>query len=152
MSRSDKVAAFVVLGIIAIVAITAAVVLTTAKNDGQPSFLGAVGISGTADATSFSVSLTMTVTLGRYGSCESGGYGDIQAGSQVEIVNQKHEVLALGTLTKSSTGTCEFEASIKDIPVGEKMYGAKLGNANRGVIWKNENDARTGGWALTLGD
>jgi hypothetical protein len=152
MSRSDKVAAFAVLGIIGIVAVIATIVLATAKNEGKPSFLSAAGVGGTAAATSFSASVTMTVTLGKYGSCGSGGYSDIRAGGQVEIVNQKHEVLALGTLTKSSTGTCEFKASVKDIPVGEKMYGAKLGNANRGVIWKNENDARALGWALTLGD
>jgi hypothetical protein len=151
MSRSDKIAAFAVLGILAIVAVVAAIVLATGKDDGKPSFLSGTGAGDTAAATSFSASLTMSVTLGSYGSCESGGYGDIRSGAQVEIVNQKHEVIALGTLRKSSTGTCEFEASIKDIPVGEKMYGAKVGNANRGVIWQSENDARTMGWALTLG-
>jgi hypothetical protein len=154
MDRTNKIAAIVAFSIFGVAALVTVLLLATSKSDGKPP-IWAIGPT-TANAivgkpTSFTATVTMSVSLDTYSRCESGGYGDIRTGAQVEIVNEKNEVLAVGTLTKSSTSTCDFSASIKSVPVGEKMYGAKLGNANRGVIWKSETEARGAGWALSLG-
>ena len=94
----------------------------------------------------FTVSGTMTVN----GLCGSGGYSDIRRGSQVEIVNQDNEVLGVGTL-ETGVGSCSFKFSVSGIPEGERLYGAKIGNSNRGVIWHSEQDAKYQGFHLTLG-
>jgi hypothetical protein len=94
----------------------------------------------------FTVSGTMTVN----GLCGSGGYSDIKLGGQVEIVNQDNEVLGVGTLG-TGVGSCSFKFTVSGIPEGERLYGAKIGNANRGVIWHSEQDAKHQGFHLTLG-
>lgn len=100
--------------------------------------------------TSFDTMLTMTVDAGGSG-CSKGGYSDIRSGAQVEVINQKNEVLAVGNLDNTGPD-CQFWSLIKGVPAGEKLYGVKVGNANRGVIWKTEDEARGGGgWTLTLG-
>ncbi|HUQ55341.1 hypothetical protein [Lentzea sp.] len=95
----------------------------------------------------FTVSGTMTVN----GLCGSGGYSDVRLGGQVEIVNQDNEVLGAGTLQTATGGLCSFKFTVSGIPEGERLYGAKIGNANRGVIWRSESDARYQGFHLTLG-
>lgn len=150
MNRSSKQAALVLLGIFVAGALAAVIVLVTHNNSDGRSSAGFAGF--TQPSTSFTATLTMTVSLGTYGECEGGGYGDIRSGAQVEIVNQKREVLAIGTLARATSSGCTFNATITEIPLGEKMYGAKVGNANRGIIWQTEAEARTVGWALTLGD
>ncbi|RSM64951.1 hypothetical protein DMH04_50245 [Kibdelosporangium aridum] len=149
MNRSSKQAALVLLGIFMAGALAAVIVLVTHESDGTSPI---AFTNSPPPPTSFTASVTMTISLGRYSSCESGGYRDIRSGGQVEIVNQKHEVLALGTLTRSTLASCEFMATVANIPFGERMYGAKLGNANRGIIWKTESEARSTGWSLTLGE
>ncbi|WP_207310502.1 hypothetical protein [Lentzea alba] len=111
---------------------------------------GTTSVSPTPSSSSspnvFTVSGTMTVN----GLCGSGGYSDIRRGGQVEIVNQDNEVLGVGTL-ETGVGSCSFEFSVSGIPEGERLYGAKIGNANRGVIWHSEQDAKYQGFHLTLG-
>ncbi|GGU36909.1 hypothetical protein [Lentzea flava] len=99
---------------------------------------------GTPDA--FTVSGSMTVD----GSCGSGGYSDIRDGAQVEIVNQDNKVLGVSTL-QTSNERCHFTFTVRGIPTGERLYGASTGNANRGVIWKTEQEAKSDGFHLTLG-
>jgi hypothetical protein len=95
----------------------------------------------------FTVSGTMTVN----GLCGSGGYSDIKYGSQVEIVNQDNEVLGVGKLETNTGSLCSFKFTVSGIPEGARLYGAKIGNANRGVIWHSEEDAKYQGFHLTLG-
>jgi hypothetical protein len=95
----------------------------------------------------FTITGTMTV-LGR---CGSGGYTDIELGSQVEIVNQDNKVLAVTNLQAGSGGACSFKFTVIGVPAGERLYGAKIGNANRGVIWHSEQEAKLEGFHLTLG-
>lgn len=147
-NRAAAIAASVIFGAGA-VATGIVLVLSSGHDSGnQPNG----NPDGFLKPTSFTATVSMQVHVGEYGTCEGGGYSDIRSGSQVEIVNQKNEVLAHGTLERSvPVSDCTFSASVEDIPSGEKMYGAKVGNVNRGVIWKNETEARSG-WALSLGD
>ncbi|MDX8145196.1 hypothetical protein SK854_24005 [Lentzea sp. BCCO 10_0061] len=117
-----------------------------------PDLLRSAGTNSATPSTSaspnaFTVSGSMTVN----GSCGSGGYADIALGGQVEIVNQDNEVLGVGTLQTGAGARCSFRFTVSGIPEGERLYGAKIGNANRGVIWKSQQEARTEGFHLTLG-
>jgi len=85
------------------------------------------------------------------GLCGSGGYSDIRLGGQVEIVNQDNKVLGVDTLQTDVDGLCSFKFMVSGIPEGERLYGAKIGNANRGVIWHSEQEAKYQGFHLTLG-
>ncbi|WP_285638895.1 hypothetical protein [Lentzea sp. NBRC 102530] len=102
--------------------------------------------SSTSGPATFTVDGSMTVN----GNCGSGGYSDIRLGGQVEIVNQDNEVLAVGTLM-NGVGSCKFNFSVSGVPEGERLYGTKIGNANRGVIWKSQQEAKSEGFHLTLG-
>ncbi|MGW6446200.1 hypothetical protein [Lentzea sp. NPDC055074] len=94
----------------------------------------------------FTVEGSMSVS----GRCGSGGYSDMRDGTQVEIVNQDNKVLGVSTL-KSGDSSCFFTFTVRDLPTGERLYGASTGNANRGVIWKTQQEAATEGFHLTLG-
>ncbi|MGW6934900.1 hypothetical protein ACWGE0_32890 [Lentzea sp. NPDC054927] len=84
------------------------------------------------------------------GSCGSGGYSDIRDGAQVEIVNQDNKMLGVSALRKGED-RCVFTFTVRDIPTGERLYGASTGNVNRGVIWKTQQEAMAEGFHLTLG-
>jgi hypothetical protein len=100
-----------------------------------------------AAPTTFSLTGSMTVTCGTYG---CGGYSDIHAGAQVEVVDRDNRVLAVGELRQSGvSGSYAF--MVVDVPKGKGMYGVHIGNNNRGVIWKSEAEASTSGFALSLG-
>lgn len=94
----------------------------------------------------FTISGSMTAS-----GCGSGGYSDIRAGAQVEVTNQGNEVLGVTSLEKSGSAYCTFKFRVSGIPSGQKLYGVHVGNSNRGVIWKTEQEARTEGFLLTLG-
>lgn len=80
----------------------------------------------------------------------SWGYDDIADGAQVEVINQQHDVLAVGYLLSTDTpGYFEFE--VPAVPRGHDMYGVSVGNANRGVIWQSEQETESYGFQLTLG-
>ena len=114
-----------------------------------PDLLRSGGTSPASTSSSpnvFTISGSMTVN----GRCGAGGYTDITLGGQVEIVNQDNEVLGVGTL-QGGTGSCSFRFTVSGIPEGERLYGAKIGNASRGVIWHSEQDAKHQGFHLTLG-
>lgn len=149
MTRQSKIAAFVAASVLGLAAIATVLVLVTSKTDNTANLLGTAGLATTAAPTSFAANITMGVSGATR--CESGGYSDIRDGAQVQVVNQKNEVLAVGILSRTSPTKCEFASVVGDIPLGEKMYGAKVGNANRGVIWKSEDEAKTSGWSLNLG-
>jgi hypothetical protein len=95
------------------------------------------------------------------GTCR--GYDDIDTGAQVEVVNGKNEVLAIGKLGSSkldagvksdgtSYATFTYEFTVAGVPRGEKLYGVHVGNANRGIIWESEMQASTTGFALSIGN
>ncbi|MFI6101591.1 hypothetical protein ACIA8G_39105 [Lentzea sp. NPDC051213] len=94
----------------------------------------------------FAVDGSMTVN----GVCGSGGYSDMRDGAQVEIVNQDDKVLGVSTLNRGES-QCFFTFTVRNVPTGERLYGASTGNSNRGVIWKTEQEAMAEGFHLTLG-
>jgi hypothetical protein len=96
-----------------------------------------------AAPATFTVSFSITINDGYPG---YGGYSDITTGGQAEVVNQRNEVLGVGTLNCYSS-TCT--AQIIGIPSGQALYGAHTGNQARGIIWHKETEASS--FALTLG-
>lgn len=83
--------------------------------------------------------------------CTSRGYQDISEGAQVQVVSQSNEVLGVGVLTREwSERLCTYRFTIPDVPSGERLYGVRMGNSNRGTLWKTEDDARRG-VEMTLG-
>lgn len=107
--------------------------------------LGRASVEWSAPDT-FTVDGSMTVA----GQCGFGGYSDIRDGTQVEIVNQDNKVLGVSAL-KSEDTSCHFTFSVRDVPTGERLYGASVGNSNRGTIWKTQEEAAAEGFHLTLG-
>jgi hypothetical protein len=87
------------------------------------------------------------------------GYADIAAGTQVEVLNQANEVLAVGMLRLANDGrhigngldVADYTFTIPGVPRGQHLYGVHVGNANRGVIWEPEDQAVNSGFVLTLG-
>jgi hypothetical protein len=83
-----------------------------------------------------------------------GGYDDIHAGAQVEVLNGRNEVIAIGELEPDEYDTGNaYSFHIEGVPAGQGTYGVHIGNENRGVIWKKESEALRGlmGFDLTLG-
>jgi hypothetical protein len=87
--------------------------------------------------------------------CTKPGYSDLLPGAQVQVTGQNGEVLAVSTLefsdavTKRQAGAdmkalCTSTFSVPNVPAGRGLYGVHIGNGNRGVIWKNEDEAKNG--------
>lgn len=77
------------------------------------------------------------------GDCSAAGYSDIQAGEQVEVLNEGNDVIGVGRLVDGEQ-SCRWRFTVTGVPAGEDRYGVRLGNANRGVLWHNEDEARAG--------
>jgi hypothetical protein len=109
--------------------------------------------------TTFSISGSMTVS-NCYSSGSSSGYSDLLPGAQVEVTAQNGEVLGVSTLKPFTndanpdaadlSSLCIRVFTVPDIPTGRTLYGVHIGNTNRGIIWKNEVDARAG-FILNIG-
>jgi hypothetical protein len=126
--------------------------------------------SGSDEDETFTLRGTMAVTCSSssYRSFSSSGcaagYSDLHAGAQVEIYNEKQEILATGMLTSDaaptvSTGSYSslavvttYAFTIPDVPRGAKQYGVHVGNSNRGIIWAPEAQASTTGFTLSIGN
>ena len=80
--------------------------------------------------------------------CTGAGYSDVRDGAQVEIVNKGNEVIGVGRLAPYVP--CSWSFYVNDVPAGEDLYGVRVGNQARGVLWKTETEARKV-VSLTLG-
>lgn len=136
---------FLSLGALVLIAVGSVVAVLLTAGDTKP--------APTAPAT---FALHGTVVVNCTSTCS--GYSDITVGSQVEVLNQHNEVLAVGQLQsgynpqKNTNGIApDYEFTIPVVPRGQGLYGVHIGNANRGVIWKPESDAATTGFQLSLG-
>jgi len=115
----------------------------------------ALAASGDSDAgtakTVFTVSGTMD--LGQCARRGAANPADLQVGAQVEVTAQNGDVLGVGTLTPYANpdepNSCKRSFDVPNVPSGQALYGVHVGNANRGVIWKNEADAG-GGFELSI--
>ncbi|MFJ3246495.1 hypothetical protein [Streptomyces sp. NPDC086782] len=82
----------------------------------------------------------------------TGGYSDIDFGTQVTITDAAGTLVAVGSLglgQKTEQG-CEFPFTVDDITPGSKFYTVEV--SHRGGLSKAEDELRTGGLAFTLGD
>jgi hypothetical protein len=100
-------------------------------------------------AKTFTVTGTFEVSR-----CGSSGYPDLQTGTQVTVVARDNTVLGIGQFVSNGSSTygisCTYTFTVPNVPAGLPLYGVHAGNANRGVIWKNEAGARAG-FALSIG-
>ncbi|MGY1522239.1 hypothetical protein ACW69C_00480 [Streptomyces sp. MN3] len=106
----------------------------------------------------FSTDGTLTVT-GIGGGLEpgelcsgTGGYSDIDFGTQVNVTDAAGTLVAVGNLglgEKTELG-CEFPFTVDDITPGSKFYTIEV--SHRGGLTQTEEELRAGGLAFTLGD
>jgi hypothetical protein len=82
----------------------------------------------------------------------TGGYSDIDLGTQVNITDATGTLVARGSLgpgEKTEAG-CQFSFTIDDITPGSKFYTVEV--SHRGGLTQTEAELRAGGLAFTLGD
>ncbi|MER6627469.1 hypothetical protein ABT301_04385 [Streptomyces sp. NPDC000987] len=82
----------------------------------------------------------------------TGGYSDIDFGTQVTVTDADGTLVAMGSLglgEKTEQG-CEFPFTIDDITPGSKFYTVEI--SHRGGLTQTEEELRAGGLAFTLGD
>jgi len=141
MVNSKAILGFIAAAAIVVVGATIAVVVLVLP--GEKSELD----GGGAEPASFTVAGSLQVI-----GCSSRGYSDLEPGAQVTVQAQDGSVLGIGTLLQSGDSYgCARTFTVPNVPAGLSLYGVAVGNKNRGVIWRNEQDARNG-FALTIGD
>ncbi|MEV7861583.1 hypothetical protein AB0O86_22820 [Streptomyces hirsutus] len=82
----------------------------------------------------------------------TGGYSDIDFGTQVNVTDAAGTLVAkssLGLGQKTELG-CEFPFTVDDITPGSKFYTVEV--SHRGGLTQTEDELRAGGLAFTLGD
>ncbi|MFI2506091.1 hypothetical protein [Streptomyces sp. NPDC018972] len=82
----------------------------------------------------------------------TGGYSDIDFGTQVNVTDAARTLVAVGSLglgQKTELG-CEFPFTVDDITPGSKFYTVEV--SHRGGLTQTEDELRAGGLAFTLGD
>jgi hypothetical protein len=138
MTVSRRAVAITVAALVALAGMAITLVLTLGGSPAKPE--------------AFTLKGTMYVA-----ECTKPGYADLLPGAQVQVTGRNGEVIAVGTLefsdavTKRQAGVpadlkavCTSTFSLLNIPAGRGLYGVHIGNGNRGVIWKSEDDARNG--------
>ncbi|WP_345962885.1 hypothetical protein ABDE16_18055 [Streptomyces sp. BRB040] len=82
----------------------------------------------------------------------TGGYSDIDFGTQVNVTDAAGTLVAVGSLglgEKTELG-CEFPFTVDDITPGSKFYAVEV--SHRGGLTQTEDQLHAGGLAFTLGD
>ncbi|GGW66959.1 hypothetical protein GCM10010340_51360 [Streptomyces griseoloalbus] len=82
----------------------------------------------------------------------TGGYSDIDFGTQVNVTDAAGTLVAVGSLgfgEKTELG-CEFPFTVDDVTPGSKFYTVEV--SHRGGLTQTEDELRAGGLAFTLGD
>lgn len=139
---SRKAIIFTALGIVAVLAVGAALVVgvTKAKSPKTFEMTGNIEITGTL-ATSSALGFT----------CEGGGgYRDISAGRDILVYDQDDNLIGKGSFTGSSKygKTCSMDFTVPDVPRGVRFYQLSIGNRNKMTYTEAEAEE---GVALTLG-
>jgi hypothetical protein len=73
----------------------------------------------------------------------TGGYYDIQGGTQVVITDSANTAIAVGRLmpgTQNGSDECDFAFALADVPAGKGIYGIEV--SHRGKLSFNEADLR----------
>ncbi|WP_230535628.1 hypothetical protein OHB02_19025 [Streptomyces albidoflavus] len=111
-----------------------------------------------AGTESFTTDGTITLpsvgaALDNGGLCSgTGGYSDIDFGTQVNITDAAGTLVAHGSLglgEKTDAG-CTFPFTVDDVTPGSNFYTVEV--SHRGGLTQTETDLRAGGLAFTLGD
>lgn len=122
---------------------------------------GSPSSTATADATPspepFGTDGTITLAtvgagLDTGGLCSgTGGYSDIDFGTQVNITDAAGTLVATGSLDFGETteAGCTFAFKVDDITPGTKFYTVEV--SHRGGLTKTEAELRAGGLEFTLG-
>lgn len=142
----------------AVLALGAVVVLGNGDDDTASSTVAASDTEASGAETeeeTFTATGSITMIdydMDRYqGQCfGSGGYSDMEAGTQVVVRDASGTSLAfgeLGTGSVASPSECDFNFVVKDIPSGDKLYTIEVGS--RGEINFTEDEAI--GLSFTLG-
>jgi hypothetical protein len=101
--------------------------------------------------TSSELDLLGTSEISVFGStCEgSGGYGDIDSGSNVTLKDGQGKILASGSLGPGSPGAgqCMFSFTLNDVPE-VPFYSIEIGR--RGAITDSLEELRSNGWKFEL--
>lgn len=82
----------------------------------------------------------------------TGGYSDIDFGTQVNVTDAGGTLVAVGSLGlghKTELG-CEFPFTVDDVTPGSKFYTVEV--SHRSGLTQTEEELRAGGLAFTLGD
>ncbi|MFI6031028.1 hypothetical protein [Amycolatopsis magusensis] len=87
------------------------------------------------------------------------GYRDVHDGSQVTLVNEGGQVIAITELRRTpgeNTNVVDgmwvrtFTFTFAEVPNADR-YGVHVGNNNRGTLWKNADEIERDGFHLTIG-
>lgn len=81
----------------------------------------------------------------------NGGYGDIDAGTEVTVTDASGTVIAADHLTAGEvvSDSCMFGFTVHDIPAGSTFYRVEV--SHRGALTETEAELRKGGLVFTLG-
>ena len=79
------------------------------------------------------------------------GYSDIRAGAQVTVYDASGKAIALGSVgdSRNKDSECTLWFTVANVPGGEAIYQVEV--ANRGKVRYDEQQAKSGAIALTLG-
>lgn len=140
----------VVVGVLAI----AGAVWTLGGGDGTA---GSATTTSTHVITTFELRGTMSLNDGvtsvaPVGECAGDrGYHDIHEGAQVTVYDAAGKAVGLGRLENAryEAGTCVFEFTVDNVPLGEAIYQVEV--SHRGKVSYEFEDARSGRVSLSLG-
>lgn len=125
-------------------------------NAGSPSSTTAAEDTGAPEPFATDGTLTLTKVgagLETGQPCSgTGGYSDIDFGTQVNITDADGTLVATGSLDsgeKTDAG-CTFAFTVDDITPGSKFYTVEV--SHRGSLTQTETELRAGGLEFTLGD
>ncbi|MEU8684225.1 hypothetical protein [Streptomyces sp. NPDC048611] len=116
--------------------------------------------SQTHTAAAFTLRGKMTLTGDHIPSGDTGeqctgykGYDDISEGAAVTVYDTSGKLIAKGALgagkSDDVSGVCEFDATVPDVPKGEKFYQVEV--SHRGKISATAEEAEEGEFAASLG-
>ncbi|MFI9615370.1 hypothetical protein ACIHCM_27455 [Streptomyces sp. NPDC052023] len=163
LSRGTVLAIGVGLGAAVVGACWAGVSLADENESGSPEAGATRSPSATAELPEdamapFSTDGTLTVAelgpgLDPGELCSgTGGYSDIDFGTQVTVTDAVGTLVAMGSLgfgEKTEQG-CQFPFTVDDITPGSKFYTVEV--SHRGGLTQTEEELRAGGLGFTLGD
>lgn len=99
-----------------------------------------------------SVTVDYTITVDKDCDDTSLGYGDLDTGTGVEVVDGSGDLLGFATLgvgTDAGVAGCEYRASFEISPAGDGIYRVTAGNENRGYLNYDDEDIVDGTLQVT---